>query len=141
MLFYLRLIISFRQLLSFPNQPGRRNPRYCFCNIYINIISIKIPKNFYWRVPLISQRFTAPLCHPSAVSALYLPSVTVLGQNRLSHIRSRQIIFKKLIYDSGNTVKNISSMNPFVIIGSGRCNCKIFSFVPVPFRIDSVQCK
>ena len=43
-----------------------------------------------------------------------------------------KIIFKKFIYDSGNTVKYISSVNPFMVIGCGRCDGKIFSFVPVP---------
>ena len=120
-------------------RPGRRNTRNFFCCIDIHITAIKISQNLNRSISLISQLLRPPLCHP--VWTTYPVSIAVLGQNWLPYIGSGQIIGKNLVYYCGDCIVNIPLRNPFMIKCCGRCNCKIIPFVPVPFRVNPIQCK
>lgn len=77
--------------------------------------------------------------HP--VRAAYPLPVTVLGQNRLPHIRPGQIVRQHLIHDLGNILKDRAPVGPFLIIGRGGSDRKVISAISVPLRVNPVQGK
>lgn len=123
------------------SRPGRGNPGNCFRHIDIHIVSIEAPQDLNCGISLISQSFASPLGHPSPVPALHLVSVTVLGQDWLTYIRSGKVVFKKFIHDPVDTLKNIPAMDPFVVVCCGGCNGEIITLISVPLCINSVQSK
>ena len=118
-----------RSKCQYISRPGCRNPCHLFSLIDIHRVSVIIPKYLNCGISLISQCFGTPLTHPLGTG--HSAAITILGQNRLFHIRPGQIIFKNLIYNLGNTFKDISSIDPLVIKCSGRRNRKIKAFISV----------
>ncbi len=68
-------------------------------------------------------------------------SVTVLRQNRLNHIRARQIVREHLIHDLRDGGKNRPPVRPFLIVGRGTRHCEVKSFSPVPLGENPIQGK
>ena len=68
-------------------------------------------------------------------------SITVGSKDRLTYSRSGQIIGENIVYQHIDILENISSMNPFLVIGGGRGDGEIISLVSVPLRIDPIQRK
>ncbi len=60
------------------------------------------------------------------------PSITILSKDWLSDIRTREILIKNFIHNKGDTVKDISSIDPFMIKGGGGGDSKRVAFVSVP---------
>lgn len=77
--------------------------------------------------------------HP--IRTLYLSAVTILCKNWLFYVWSGKIVGKKLIYNEGNGVINITVVNPFVVESGRGSNGKIVSLISVPFCVNTVQCK
>ena len=40
-----------------------------------------------------------------------------------------------------NIFVDVSAVHPFLVVGGRRCNGKIIALVPIPFRINPVQCE
>lgn len=117
-------------------RPGRWNSWNFFRSVDENAVAIEIAKNFNGAVTIFSQCLGFPLAHPGWAGNPF--SITILCKKRLDNIWAGKIIGKNGIYRTGNTVKNIASCYPFLVICSRTCNREIFSFVSVPFRIDTV---
>ena len=80
-----------------------------------------------------------PFGHP--VRTLDLAPVTVLGQDRLSHTRTGQVVIKYLIHDQADALEYIPSIYPLVVKGSGGRDGEIIALVPVPLSVYPVQGK
>lgn len=51
--------------------------------------------------------------HPVWTTDIF--SVTILRENRLNDIRSREVIAENLIHDGGNALEDIAVRNPLVV--------------------------
>lgn len=115
---------------QFITGPGGRDAADLFRRINIHIVSVIIPYDIYGAVPLLSQRLASPLGHPVRAGDSF--AVTVLGKNRLLHIRPGQVAAENLIYDQTDTFKYIPAVDPFLVVGRGGGNGKFVAAVPVP---------
>lgn len=70
--------------------------------------------------------------HPVRTSDVF--PITVLGKNWLLYIWTSQKVAKKVVYDLGYAVKNITVRDPLMIIGCGCGDCEFIAFVAVPLR-------
>lgn len=102
-----------------------------------NGITIKCTKYLDGRISLVAKIFWIPLTHPVRAGNHF--AIAVLRKKRLPYIRSWNIICKNIINYSWNVFKNISSGNPLLVVGGGRCDGEIIAFISVPLRIHPVQ--
>ena len=116
--------------------PGAWNAFYGLCGIDIDGIAVIIAQNLGGAVALIGQGFAAPLAH--AVRTDHSFTIALLGQDGLLEIRYGKIAYKLFVYDTADILKNISSIDPFMVIGGRRSNGKIISFVTIPLCVHSV---
>ena len=111
-------------------------PRYSLRGVDIHVAAVKVSEYLNCTVALVTETFRAPLCHPARTGDLL--SVTVLRQNRLLHIRSRQIVFKHFIYYQRDIVIYISAIDEFVVICCGRSDIKIIALSAIKLRVYPV---
>lgn len=101
--------------------------------IDINRVAVVVAEDLNGGVSLIGKILRTPLTHP--VRTGNPVSVTVLRQDRLLYIRAREIGVKNFVHHLRNALKNISSVDPFVVEGGGGGDGKVKALVAVPLGI------
>lgn len=112
--------------------PGGGNAADGGGSIDIHIASIIVMDDFNGGITLVSQILGTPLAQPFAG---YPSAITVAGEDGLSYTGPGKIVGKNRIHQIADIFKNISPVDPFLIVCRGRSDGEIVALVPVPFRI------
>lgn len=109
--------------------PGRGDAGYRDSGVDIHVTAIVVPDDLDGRISFVAKIFGAPLTQAAAGRGT---AVAVGGENRLTDTGPGEIVGKNGVDKPVNVGINISSPDPFLVVGGGGGDREVVALVPIP---------